>query len=229
MGVEKDYLTYKAVARELNISESTFNRNLSLGKYNFTKITKDHTNYYMREEIEKYLLEKKQFLDRYFNSNEVLELFNIAESTLSYWRNSGKISFIEAESQYPFFSKGAYYDKKEALALKQSLEKVQEKLEEYYSDSETAKVLNIEKIKLYSIRKRNLKADEYILVDNHFYYKKTAIQMLIREKTDLIERYYTTKEVMQILKITKTTFQKWRQMEPLLQMNFRNTREITII
>jgi hypothetical protein len=214
MEVEKEYLTYKEAARKLNISGSTFHRNLSLCKYNFTKISKGRTTYYLRKEIEKYLFEKAQFLDRYFTSNEVLELFNIAEGTLSYWRNSGKISFIDADSHHPFFSKGAYYNKKETLALKQFIENVQKKLKYYYSDSETAIALNIEKIKLYSIRKRKLKPDDYIFVDNHFFYKKTAIKNLEKEKAvinDLSERYYKTKEVMQILNITKSTFQRWRE------------------
>ncbi|OLS37712.1 helix-turn-helix domain-containing protein [Bacillus sp. MRMR6] len=223
MEIEKEYLTYKEAARKLNISESTFHRNLSIGKYNFSKIKKGRIIYYIREEIEKYLCEQKQFLDRYFTTKEVLELYNIAESTLLYWRKGGKISFIEADLHHPFFLKGIYYDKREALALKHSTEKIHEKLKDYYSDSEAANALSLEKKKLYIIRKAELKADEFILVDNHFYYKKTAIQKMVREKNfidNLTERYYTSTEVMQILDITRSTFQRWRENGTFSQDDF---------
>jgi len=202
-----NYYSTNAALRILHITEKTL-KNMTI-KYNINTIIFNQKIYYLKSDIQKYIISDKEYLS-------IGKAAKYLKCTISYlhklYETNQLIPAKIIDNKYQF-----YYTKLQLDNYLLSIKPIG-----YFTANEVMKCLNISKGNLQYLRKAHkikyIKHDE----NNFLYSQKSIIQMLKYNSAIGNNIYYTSNQAADYLGINQNTLLKWKNNKLIPAININN-------
>ncbi|WP_310832302.1 MerR family transcriptional regulator [Paenibacillus pedocola] len=206
--VTADYYTTKEVSSILRIPEPTL--------FNWRKIGKIpeedcfiHRNrcYYKKETVHRMKKERDMLhegTENFIFAQDVCEVFNIAPTTLIYWREVGRLSSNDYEIR-----NGKYFYK--ASKIKEIAGELERINCNYYKATEASEILqlNIKTLRNWCNRSGIFTSSDYIVFFGDYYYKKDTINKFYEKQANELVDYFTARELSELYGFDENALFHW--------------------